>query len=259
MRRLILAALLVAPLAAYAHDECKYQAPRAMKLDLSGVREVQLEVNSYDLHVTGSDSATVGDLNGRACASDQKLLEDLTVTQHREGDRLIVELGGGHRMNINLFGNNYTDLDINLQLPSKMPISINVGSGDGWVSGVHTVKGRVGSGDLHLTDIGDTFIGGVGSGDIDGRNIGRIELGSVGSGDAKFHDIKGDVKVGSIGSGDVTLVGVGGSVRADTLGSGDLTVRNVRGDFSLGAKGSGDVHKSDISGKVSVPHDDDDD
>jgi hypothetical protein len=36
-------------------------------------------------------------------------------------------------------------------------------------------------------------------------------------------------------------------------------VRNVRGDFSLGAKGSGDVHKSDISGKVSVPHDDDDD
>ncbi|HEY9132234.1 MAG TPA: DUF4097 family beta strand repeat-containing protein [Dyella sp.] len=255
MRRLILATLLLVPLTAFAHEECKYQAPRNMKLDLTGVTQVQFDNGSYDLHITGSDSAA-GEVTGRACASDQKLLEKLVVTQRREGDRLIVKLGGesfGWT-----FGSYQASLDISVQLPSKLPIVINVGSGDGWVSNIMRVEGRVGSGDLHLTDIGDTLIASVGSGDIDGRNIGRIELGSVGSGDAKFHDIKGDVKVGSIGSGDATFIGVGGSVRADTLGSGDLTVRNVRGDLTVGAKGSGDVHKSDISGKVNVPHDDDD-
>lgn len=255
MRRLLLAALLLAPLVAQA-DNCKYQAPRNLTLDLNGVREVEVDIHSYDLHLSGSDSAKGGTLTGRACASDPKLLDDLVVTQRREGDRLIVEAGGKSHLVFGFFV--YTSLDLNLQLPTQMPVVLNVGSGDAWVTGLQRLNTQVGSGDLHVSKIGGAFASSVGSGDVDANDVGSLDLGSVGSGDVKVNGIRGDARVGSVGSGDVTLAQVGGSVRVDTLGSGDLRVRDVRGDFSVGAKGSGDISHSGVQGKVSVPHDRDD-
>ncbi|WP_430388140.1 DUF4097 family beta strand repeat-containing protein [Dyella sp. 20L07] len=259
MRRLLLATALLIPLAAFA-DDCQYEAPRNLTLDLAGVRTVQVELRSYDLHITGSDSAKGGTLTGRACASDPKLLNDLVVTQRREGDRLIIEAGGGSHMSINFFGHSrYTGMQLNLQLPAQMPLELSVGSGDAWVTGMRGLDAQVGSGDLHVNKIGALFSGSVGSGDVDATDIGSLNVGSVGSGDFKVNGVNGDVRVGSVGSGDITIGEVSGSVRVDTLGSGDLRVRNVRGDFSVGAKGSGDVSHSGVQGKVSVPHDRDDD
>jgi len=255
MRRLLLAALLIAPLAVQAND-CKYEAPRNLSLDLSGVHSVQIDLHSHDLHLTGSESAKSGELTGRACASDAKLLDDLVVTQRREGDRLIVDVGGKSHVIISLFGSSYRNLDVNLQLPAQMPVVLNVGSGDAWVTGLQRLESQVGSGDLHVSKISGPFNTSVGSGDVDARDIGSLDLGALGSGDLKADGIKGDARVGAVGSGDVTLTGVGGNVRAETLGSGDLKVRDVRGDFSLGAKGSGDVSHSGVQGKVSVPHED---
>lgn len=70
MRRLLTAALLLAPIAAFAATPCKYEAPRNLQLDLAGVRGVQIEVNSHDLHLTGSDNARGLTLHGRACTSE---------------------------------------------------------------------------------------------------------------------------------------------------------------------------------------------
>ena len=256
MRRLLLAALLVAPLAAQA-DQCKYQAPRNLSLDLTGIRSVQIDLHSHDLHLTGSDSAKTGELTGRACASDPKMLDDLVVTQRREGDRLIIDAGGKSHVMISLFGSSYWNLELNLTVPAQMPVVLNVGSGDAWVTGLQHLESQVGSGDLHVSKISGPFSTSVGSGDVDARDIGSLDLGAMGSGDLKADSIKGDARVGAVGSGDVTLSGVGGNVRAETLGSGDLKVRDVRGDFSLGAKGSGDVSHSGVQGKVSVPREDD--
>lgn len=259
MRRLLTAAVLLAPLAAFAATPCKYEAPRNLKLDLAGVRAVQIEVHSHDLHVVGSPGASGLTLTGRACASDKAVLDDLQVTQRREGDQLLLDIGGGNHFSISLFGNSYANLEVNVQLPASLPVTVSVGSGDADVSGVQQLQTNVGSGDLHARQIAGKFSTSVGSGDVDATDIGSLELGSVGSGDFKASGIKGDARIGSIGSGDVELHGIGGSVRADTLGSGDLTVAEVGGDFSLGAKGSGDVSHSGIKGKTSVPHDDDDD
>ena len=257
MRRLLLAVVLLSPLAAQA-DECKYQAPRNLTLDLNGVREVEVDIHSYDLHLTGSDNAKGGTLTGRACASDPKLLDDLTVTQRREGDRIIVEAGGKSHMVISLFGHTSTSLDLDLQLPTQMPVVVNVASGDAWVTGMQRLSTQVGSGDLHVSKISGPFSSSVGSGDVDVNDVGSLDLGSVGSGDVKVNGVRGDARIGSLGSGDVTIAQVGGSVRVDTLGSGDLRVRDVRGDFTVGAKGSGDITHSGVQGKVSVPHDRDD-
>ncbi|AGG88039.1 DUF4097 family beta strand repeat-containing protein [Rhodanobacter denitrificans] len=258
MRRLFTAALLLAPFAAFAANPCKYEAPRNLQLDLAGVRSVQIDVHSQDLHLTGSASARGLTLTGRACASEQAALDKLQVTQRREGDQLLIDIGDTGSFNFSLFGgSNYSSLEVTVQLPANLPVTVRVGSGDADVGGVQQLQTSVGSGDLHVRQVSGKFGTSVGSGDVDATDVGSLELGSVGSGDFKADGIKGDARIGSIGSGDVTLRHVGGSVRADTLGSGDLVVNDVGGDFSLGAKGSGDVNHSGVKGKVSVPHDDD--
>jgi hypothetical protein len=258
MRRLLTAALLLAPIAAFAASPCKYEAPRNLQLDLAGVRSVQIDVNSHDLHLTGSDAARGFTLNGRACASEQAMLDKLQVTQRREGDQLLIDIGDTGGFSFRLFGgSSYTSLEVTVQLPANLPVTVRVGSGDADVSGVQQLQTSVGSGDLHVRQVSGKFGTSVGSGDVDATDIGSLDLGSVGSGDFTAKGIKGDARIGSIGSGDVTLRNVGGSVHADTLGSGDLDVSDVGGDFSLGAKGSGDVNHSGVKGKVSVPHDDD--
>ncbi|OOG36278.1 DUF4097 family beta strand repeat-containing protein [Rhodanobacter sp. C05] len=257
MRRLLAAALLLAPLAAFATTACKYEAPRNLQLDLAGVRAVQIEVHSQNLHLTGSDNGKGLTLTGRACASDKAALDGLQVTQRRDGDQLLLDIGGDNHVSFNLFGSSYANLDVTVQMPASLPATVSVGSGDADVSGLQQLQSNVGSGDLHVRKVSGKFATSVGSGDVDATDVGSLELGSVGSGDFKAAGITGDAKVGSIGSGDVVLRKVGGSVRADTLGSGDLTVSDVAGDFSLGAKGSGDVSHSGVKGKVSVPKDDD--
>lgn len=256
MRRLVLAALLLAPLTAFA-SPCKFEAPRNLQLDLAGVKSVQIAVHSQDLHLVGSDSSQGLSLTGRACASDKSALEQLQMTQQRDGDQLRLDIGGKQHFSFRLFGSSYANLEATVNLPATMPVSVTVGSGDADVRGVQQLQTIVGSGDLHVRQVAGKFSTSVGSGDVDATDVGSLDAGSVGSGDLKVSDVKGDAKVGSIGSGDVTVRRVGGSVSAGTLGSGDLTVSDVAGDFTLGAKGSGDVNHSGVKGKVSVPRDDD--
>lgn len=259
MIRLMIAALLLTPLTVLAATPCKYSAPRHLQLDLAGVRAVQIDVRSYDLHVNGTPGARQLVLDGRACASGKDALDHLQVSQRREGDQLILELGGqrGSGFSFNLFGSSYATLDVNVQLPPTMPVTVRVGSGDATVTGMQQLDSTVGSGDLDASHVTGVFSTTVGSGNVNADTIGSLQGGAVGSGDLVAKNIKGDAKVGAIGSGDVRLTGVGGSVRVDTIGSGDLTVRDVGGALDVGAKGSGDVDYANVRGKVSVPHADD--
>lgn len=258
MRRILVLVLLLLPLTAMASSPCKYQSPRTLRVDLAGIHGVRIDVGSHDVHLHGSGTATDLRMDGRACASARSLLDKLQVTTRRDGDQLVIEVGQRQGwFSINLFGSSYAYLDVNVQLPASMPVTLEVGSGDADASGLQQLAGHVGSGDLHLHGLAGAFTGSVGSGDIVADDIGSLDLRSVGSGDFKASSVHGDAKVGSIGSGDVTLGQVGGSVHVATLGSGDLNVHDVQGDLSLGAKGSGDVSHSGIKGKVSVPRDDD--
>lgn len=258
MRRILaLLPLLLIPLTAAA-DECRYSAPRNLHDDLSGVRGVQIELHSHDMHLMGSSGSGGLELNGRACASSESALNNLQVTEHREGDQLIIDVGGSSTFNISVFGISYEYLDLQIQLPSNMPVTVNDGSGDAYISGLTQLTVQTGSGDLHINNIAGEVSVTTGSGDIEAADIGSLRAGSIGSGDLKARTVHRDVNLGSVGSGDVELDGVGGNVIVGTLGSGDLTVSNVQGDLTVGAKGSGDVNHHNIGGKVNVPHDDDD-
>jgi hypothetical protein len=258
MRRLLVLLPLLSISLTAAADECRYSAPRNLHDDLSGVRGVQIELHSHDMHLIGSGSSSSLELTGRACASSQSALDNLQVSSHREGDQLIIDAGGHNAVNISFFGVSYQELDLQIQLPSNMPVSVNDGSGDAYISGLTQLDAQTGSGDLHISNIAGAVSVITGSGDVDIAEIGSLHAGSVGSGDLKARSVKSDVHIGSVGSGDVELDQVGGNVEVGTLGSGDLTVSNVRGDLTVGAKGSGDVSHRNIGGKVNVPHDDDD-
>jgi hypothetical protein len=242
-------ALLALPGLASAADNCKFQAARNLTLDLDGVRTVVIQTGSHDFHLKAGSPG----VEGRACASSQKLLDALRLVQRRDGDRLVISPEDNQDRSFG-FGSHYAHLDVDVSLPATLPVEVAVGSGDADVTGLADVSAHVGSGDLDVRDAG-RLDAEVGSGDMKANGIGRLELGAVGSGDVEAGNIRGDVRIGTIGSGDVDLSRVGGSVEARSIGSGDLSVATVSGDLRVRHVGSGDVDHSGVKGHVDIPDD----
>lgn len=253
--RYLLALLALLPLTVTAAD-CRYSAPRNVHDDLAGIHRVQIALHSQDLHLVGVGNANGLQFSGRACASSQSALDNLQVTSRREGDQLIIDVGGHNAFNVGILGVSYAYLELQAQLPANMPVSINTGSGDAYVSGLAQLDAQTGSGDLHVDHIAGEVSVTTGSGNVELSDVGSVRASSVGSGDLKARNVRNGVNVGNVGSGDVTLEHVGGNVYVGTIGSGDVVAKDVRGDFVVAAKGSGDIEHSGIGGKVSVPHED---
>lgn len=258
MRKTILASLLLLPAAAMADpSQCKFHADRNLDLDLHGVRTVRFVTNAYDLLVSGGAPAGKGTVRGKACASDQETVDNLVVTQQRDGDTLVVELKDQREHGwFNGWGSHYADLKVEASIPADIPVKVNVGSGDAKVRNVASLDADVGSGDLEAHDIKGAVRGTVGSGDFKLENTGEVDIDTVGSGDFGVKHAS-RVRIGTVGSGDATVGNVQGNVQVGTIGSGDLNVDDVSGDLVVRSVGSGDVHHHGISGKVDVPRDND--
>jgi hypothetical protein len=249
-KTLALCALLLMPTLALA-DDCRHSEPRNLKLDLSGVKKVVFDVKQNNLKLTGASGAAF-ELRGLACASDADMLKELTLSQRRDGDTLIVTLQHEGRMRgINL-GNRYAYLDIAGSVPSALPLQLRLGSGDADIGGVASLEAVIGSGDLHAHGIRGPVSATLGSGDIDLRDIGSLSLPMLSSGDVKASQVGGDVKVGTVGSGGLTVHGVRGGVQIGSIGSGDARLRDVSGSVALQSIGSGDLDVSDVGGNLAV-------
>jgi len=252
IRMLAVAFLLLLPLSALAEQpQCKFNEPRDLKLDLAGAKAVVFEVNQHDLVLTAGGGAA--QLSGRACASNADWLRQLTVTQQKVGDKLVVRLQREKQnLSINIGGSNYAYLDLRGSVPDTLLVQLKVGSGDVSVTGAHSLSADVGSGDIALHNIKGPVTAAIGSGDVTLDGAGSLNLLSVGSGDFKARNLRGNAKVGTVGSGDLELDGVQGNVTLETLGSGDADVRQVKGNVSIGNVGSGDVELRGVGGNVSV-------
>src|SRR5690606_39565999 len=87
---LILATLLLLPLAAQADDDnCRHSQPRDLALDMAGVRTVVFDIGGNDLDVRAV-AAPGNRVEGRACASREGDLSRLVLSQRKSGDRLVV-------------------------------------------------------------------------------------------------------------------------------------------------------------------------
>jgi hypothetical protein len=255
MRQLILAALLLAPAAAMAHNgECAFHADRNLDLNLSGVRSVTFVVNAYELHVEGSAPGGKGIVRGKACASSQDVLDRLEVTQHREGDTLMVELTDDRRGGWS-FGSNYSDLKVDATVPANIPVTVNVGSGEAKARGLASLDSSVGSGEFEVHDIKGAFNSTVGSGQLKIDNTGPVNVSTVGSGSFTASGVNGGVHIATVGSGEAKLRDITGDVTVGTVGSGEIDVDGVKGNLTVNTKGSGDVSQHGVTGKVDVPRD----
>ncbi|WP_031340515.1 hypothetical protein [Xanthomonas maliensis] len=270
---LSLAVLFALPAAAFAEEQCQFSEPRDLDLQLTGVKSVLFEVASHDLRLQASPGPG-GRLDGRACASSAGLLKELSVSQKRSGDKLVVTLADQRQLHIGI-GTHYAYLDLRGTVPDNLLVQFVVGSGDAEITGasavsadvssgdmaIHRTQGRVtakvGAGDIVLDDLGALHVLAVGSGDLKAHQVrGAVEIGKVGSGAVKLRNVAKGVRIGSIGAGDVEIADVQGNVAVDAIGSGDLDVRKVRGDFSVARRGSADIDARDISGATRLPLDD---
>ncbi len=237
----LLLTLALLPASALAEQQCKFNQPQALELDLAGAKAVVFEVNSHDLRLQASPGAKAA-LAGRACASTRDLLEQLSLSQRKVGDKLVVTLERKNQgLDFNFSGNTYAYLDVSGTVPDTVLVQLKVGSGDASLAGAHSMSADVGSGDVTARDIKGLATAAVGSGDLQFDNIGALHLLSLGSGDARVKGVRGDARIGTVGSGDLELHGVQGNVSLERVGSGDVQVRDTRGDVSLEAIGSGDL------------------
>ncbi|MEN5264275.1 DUF4097 family beta strand repeat-containing protein [Stenotrophomonas sp. TWI587] len=251
IRTLAVASLLLLPLTALANEpQCTFNEARDLKLDLAGAKAVVFEVNQHDLVLQAGPGAA--QLGGRACASKADWLRELTVTQQKVGDKLVVRLQRESRNTLTISGSSYAYLDMRGTVPDTILVQLKVGSGDASVTGAHSLSADVGSGDIKLQEIKGLVTAAVGSGDVILDGAGALNLLSVGSGDFKARNVRGDAKVGTIGSGDFELDTVGGNVEIGVVGSGDTDVRKAKGNVRVGTVGSGDTDLRDIGGSVTV-------
>lgn len=245
---LLLAATALLPLAAQAGERCEHSQPRNLQLDLAGIKAVVFEIGPDDLKLTGATGARAA-ISGHACASEAASLKDMTLTQQRVGDKLVVRAEHHYGLGFN-FGYRYMKLQASV--PDNLLVQLKVGSGDAEVDNVAALSIDLGSGDVEARNVRGAVTADLGSGDIELERIGSLRVISVGSGDLKAGPIGGDARLGSIGSGDVELRQVGGSVELERLGSGDFSVEGARGDLTVRKVGSGSVHHSGVAGRVSV-------
>ena len=257
--------------------ECKFKAERPLDIDPAGLHALVLSLESSDARVRGVAGLSRIEVRGKACASQEDWLADLTVEQKRDGDRVVVSTQQHRQNTIGPFHSSYAYIDLEVRIPASLALQIQSNSGDADVADVASldfsthsgdlladhvsgaITAEVGSGDIKADDVGSLELRRSGSGDVRARKVrGDVRIGNVGSGDLTFEDVSRGVHVNSVGSGDVGVHGAGGDVVIDSIGSGDVTASNVGGDFIVKAAGSGDIHHRDVKGKVSVPQRDDD-
>ena len=252
MRPLVVATLILFSTSAFAAD-CAHHADRSFNVDRADIKTLVVKLGSTDMKVRGIDGLARIELQARACASNAGDLERLTVEQHRDGDRLVIETERNNdSWSISLFGSSYAYLELEIRVPRDLLLDIHTGSGDVDARDLASLVYKAGSGDLEVGNIAGELKVEVGSADVRGSVLGRLHLLSTGSGDFNLDDIRGDVEVGAVGSGDLDFRKVAGSIHVGQVGSGDLDFADVGGDVSVDSIGSGDVNVDTVRGKLTV-------
>lgn len=250
--------LVLAPSIACA-DSCRFEAARDLDIPRENANTLAFDLSSSDVEVEGVAGLAKIEVRGRACASTESALAEMTVEQKRDGDRIVVTAREARHQSGSWFGFGSYGLRVKVRAPADLAVKIDSKSGDARVVGVAALDFYSSSGDLVVHDVAGAVRLKLDSGDARADHLGSLVVDRVTSGDVMVRDVRGDVRVGRVGSGDVHLAGVGGSVEIESIGSGDLSLSAVEHDASIGKVGSGDVVVDGVGGnlKFAARRDDD--
>lgn len=253
-------------------DECKVTAERSAQLAVAGAKRIEITARAGDLRIDGARDATHVKASGKACASEQKLLDLIQLELRLDGEVLHVDVRMPDIDALDVVGSAYATLDLAISLPDLLPLVILDSSGDTEISGVASTNMTDSSGDLRIRAVtgdvvvrdssGDLWVEQVSgnlslldsSGEIDVADVRSDVLVEVdSSGSIELERVGRNVRIQQDSSGDIEIADVQGSVQIDSDGSGSVDVRGVGGAFTLGSKGSGDVRVAEVKGSVVVP------
>ena len=277
MRRTVpLLALAFLSTEALAINDCEFHADRSLDVDAKGLSLFKLDTGAGDLIVEGVPGLAKIEVRGKACASDDKSLAGIQLSQERQGSTATVGTQIPDNSGLSLFESHYTYMDVHVRMPAGLKLELRDSSGDLEVSGLtNGLDLKDSSGDIKLTDLAGDVSATDTSGDIEVRRIsGNFTVLSDSSGDIIVDDVKGSAVVEEDSSGDISLSHVDGDARVDrdssgdinfsyigrdavvgVDGSGDITAENVKGNFTVGAKSSsgGEIRQHDVHGQVTLP------
>jgi hypothetical protein len=229
-------------------SECRFAAPRTADIPTSAITTLQVEAGSGNLQVEGRAGLTTIRVRGQACASSRELLEAVTLkTRVNAGVSDVVTDGPD-----NLRDREYARLDLVIEVPASMKVSINDGSGEASVTGVRSLVIEDGSGELKITDIAESVRVEDGSGEMVISGVGGDVDINDGSGEITLQQIRGSGLIRD-GSGSIDAKDITGSVRVSDDGSGSIDVERVGGDFIVTSSSRNGIHHSDVRGEVRIP------
>jgi len=266
MMLIIAAAFLGLPLTSIAGD-CPHSEPRNATLDAAGATTLRVHAKAGYLSIRGSTGLSEVRVQGKACAPDKDVLDEIELRTDRRGDTLYVEVetpDGNWRRH-----SPYLDLEI--EVPENLLLDVEDSSGSVKIEGVRGLELEDGSGDILVRKIAEGVEIEDGSGEVEVTEIGgqvRIDDGSGslsvehvggavtiedGSGEITVRDTEASVDIVEDGSGSIELDHIGGDVLVQEDGSGSIRAEHVAGDFIVERDGSGGVHTNHIEGNVKVP------
>jgi hypothetical protein len=253
-------------------DDCKFTAERTGQLAIAGAKRIAITARAGDLDVRGRKGATEVAARGKACASDQKLLDLIRIDLRLDGEVLHIDALMPDIEADDAPRNAAATLDLKLEVPDNLPVELIDSSGDAEIDGIASLDMTDSSGDLRISRVagdlelrdssGDVRIDEIGknvrledsSGDVNIEDAhGDVLITADGSGELVLERIERNVTVERDGSGDIHIAQVKGNARIDSDGSGEVDVRDVGGSFTLGGKGSGQVHVAEVKGEVLIP------
>ncbi len=174
MKVALASALLACAFAVPAHaEDCKHTAHRTANSAGPDIERVVVEAGAGDLVVRGGQGRDVK-VDGKACASSAKLLDEIKLEIRRDGNTVYVrtvlpEMSGG------LFGfSHYAHMDVTVAVPKTATLKIEDSSGDMEVTDVQAAAIQDSSGDQTLQRI---------------------------AGDLEVQDSSGEIKIAGVGGG----------------------------------------------------------
>jgi len=164
VRLLAILALLALPVTAIAWDtDCRFSAERRGSLDTSGAERVEILARAADLDLRPATGSTVS-------AAGNVVQVHVQVPERMEG--------------IGIF---HASLDLQVQVPTDLPVHVTDSSGDTTLDGVRVVRLQDSSGDI----VARGLLADIEIDDVDGN----VELRRDGSGQVRVTDVRGTVRV----------------------------------------------------------------
>ena len=241
-------------LPAFAQDwgeQCRHEAQRSANIELNGATLLALRAGSGSLKVEGKPGVNRITVRGKACASDERLLDDIKLSTAREGGSIVIEANLREGRGWNYRDNEYARLDLVIEVPARMAMEIEDGSGSIDLSNIGAVHIADGSGDIVANDLHGEVRIKDGSGGIRLIDVaGRVDI-DDGSGEISLRNIGGLIDIDD-SSGEINIRGARNSVRISDS-SGSIDVSDVAGDFTVDDDSSGGIDYDNVKGRVDIP------